>query len=61
MSAGIKSEIITLREGLDLFIQRHKFMSGSEKTPSSETPNIFIFKWGIYSGLLKFKNLENFS
>lgn len=56
MSAGIKSEIITLRESFDLFIQRHKFMNDGEKTPSSKTPMVFTFKWGIYSGLLIFKN-----
>lgn len=47
MSAGSKSKIITLRESFEFFIQRHKFMNGSEKNPSSKTPMVFIFKSGI--------------
>lgn len=48
MSAGIKSEIITLRETLDLFIQRHKFMNGSEKTHQVK-PQMFLFLNGVFT------------
>lgn len=49
MSAGIKSETITLRESFDLFIQRNKFMNGSEKTSSGITPMVFIFKRFLFT------------